>query len=92
VLIVTWFVGDVSALAAAAPTALLQARYSRDLEREADDHAIRVLRRNRISTSHLAAILERLAQAHGDDGGRGSALDYVSSHPATSERLARLRQ
>jgi Zn-dependent protease with chaperone function len=92
-LFLTWFVGDMHAVAAAAPTALLQAKYSRDLEREADDFAGEVLRRNGIATGHLAAMLERLESAHGGKtGARGpSALDYLSTHPATAERLDRLR-
>ena len=91
VLLVTWFVGDANALAAAAPTALLQAKYSRDLEREADAHAIGVLRRNGIPTRYLASILERFARTE-PSGGNASMLDYLSTHPATAERLARLRE
>ena len=39
-LVITWLVGDVSTLLAAAPTALLQAKYSRDFERDADAYAV----------------------------------------------------
>jgi Zn-dependent protease with chaperone function len=92
-LAVTWLVGDVSALAAAAPTALLQAKYSRDLEREADSYALVTLRVNGIPSRHFAVMLERL-----EDSGEGrasiaaGALDYLSSHPVTSERIERVRQ
>jgi Zn-dependent protease with chaperone function len=90
-LFVTWFIGDANALAAAAPAAMLQAKYSRDLERDADEHAIFVLRQNGIPTHYLASILERLART--DRGsGEGSMLDYLSTHPATAERLARFRE
>jgi Zn-dependent protease with chaperone function len=89
-LVITFVIGDMTAVAAAAPTALLQAKYSRDFEREADDYAARVLNRSGISTSHLAAILERLEATKKSEGG-SSALDYLSTHPATAERLARLR-
>ena len=89
-LAIAFFLGDMTAVAAGAPTALLQSKYSRDFEREADDYAVAVLRRSGISTNHLAAILERLETAQG--GGRDSStLDYLSTHPATAERLARLR-
>ena len=92
-LAVTWLVGDVSMLAAAAPTALLQAKYSRDLEREADAYAVGVLRLNDISTAHFARMLERLEEsAGGGETVAGGTLDYLSSHPVTSERIERVRQ
>jgi predicted Zn-dependent protease len=90
---VTWLVGDVSAIVAAAPTALLQAKYSRDLEREADSYALVALRVNGIPTEHFAVMLERLEHSAEDRGGiRAGALDYLSSHPVTSERIERVRQ
>jgi Zn-dependent protease with chaperone function len=88
-LLLTWYVGDVGALAAAAPTAILQAKYSRDFEREADEYAARALRRNGIPLQFLEDILLRLQQSH---GGGDSAASYLSSHPATSERLEQLRR
>jgi Zn-dependent protease with chaperone function len=92
-LAVTWLVGDVSAIVAAAPTALLQAKYSRDLEREADSYALVALRVNGIPTEHFAVMLERLEHSAEDRGGiRAGALDYLSSHPVTSERIERVRQ
>jgi Zn-dependent protease with chaperone function len=92
-LAVTWLVGDVSVLAAAAPTALLQAKYSRDLEREADAYALDLLRLNDISTEHFARMLQRLEEsAGGGETVAGGTLDYLSSHPVTSERIERVRQ
>lgn len=88
-LVVAWFIGDISSIAAAAPTALLEAGYSRELEREADAYAIQVLRANGIPLQHLANILRRLDESHGAAGAPG-ALAYLSSHPATSERLQQL--
>ncbi|MBV9912639.1 MAG: M48 family metallopeptidase [Sinobacteraceae bacterium] len=80
------YIGDVSQLLAAAPAALVEARYSQDLEREADDYAVRVLRLNGMSPELLADVLEKLAAAHpGSQGG------YLSSHPPTAERLKHLR-
>ena len=89
----TWFVGDMSTLLAAAPTALLQAKYSRDLERDADAYAVALLRLNGIGSGHFVSILERLeasAKKDGLDVGVGM-LDYLSSHPVTSERIDALR-
>ena len=87
-LLITWYVGDVGTLAAAAPTAVLQAKYSRDFEREADDYAARSLRDNGIGVEFLADMLLRLEQSHG----AGASASYLASHPATEERLQRLRR
>jgi Zn-dependent protease with chaperone function len=94
-LAVTWFIGDVSVLAAAAPTALLQAKYSRDFEREADAFALGVLDANRIPRDHFARMLERLEKAAGGSS-RTRPSDrisgYISSHPVTAERLEMVRR
>ncbi|HEY7475854.1 MAG TPA: M48 family metallopeptidase [Vicinamibacterales bacterium] len=89
-LLIAWYVGDIGSLAAAAPTALLQAKYSRDFEREADSFAADRLRRNGIAPSCLADILERLERdRHASE--QGGALEYLASHPATAERIQWLR-
>lgn len=91
--LITWYVGDVSGLAAAAPTALLEAKYSRDLEEEADLFAARTLTMNGMSLGFLVDILQRLDVAHQADGSAGfaAATAYLSSHPTTPDRLDRLR-
>jgi Zn-dependent protease with chaperone function len=88
-LVIAWFIGDVSTIVAAAPTALLEANYSRELEREADSYAMQVLRANDIPVRHLADILRRLDAESGRSDASG-ALGYLSSHPATAERLQQL--
>ncbi len=95
-LAMTWYIGDVSSLLAAAPTVLLETRYSRDFERRADAFAVDALRANAISPSRLADMLQKLETAQQakkpDDAAKsGSALDYLSSHPNTEERINRLR-
>jgi Zn-dependent protease with chaperone function len=87
---VTWFLGDLSALGAAAPTALLEAKYSRDLEREADAYAVAVLRASGIDPARLAEALELIEKSHGV-AGDGGVLAYISTHPSTEERKAWLR-
>ena len=95
---VGWYLGDVSSVAAGLPAMLLQARYSRDHEREADAYAASLLKTNGISPRRLADILERmeLAQTSGTGGGgktRNNALGaYMASHPATGERIRALEQ
>ena len=90
--LITWYFGDFSALGAAAPASLLQAKYSRDLEREADAYAVQVLKMNNLPASLLADALELIQISHGPEGKDDvGALAYLSTHPATSERLAWLR-
>ncbi len=78
--------GDVSSVVAALPTLALDMKYSRDAEREADDYAIAMLRENGIALEHLARGFEQMAALHDDDGA-----SYLASHPATAERIARIR-
>jgi Zn-dependent protease with chaperone function len=82
-------IGDVSALAAAASSSVLEASYSRDLEREADAYAIEMLDANGIPLKCLADMLRRLDSAAGTSG-MPSALRYLSTHPATDERIRQL--
>ena len=89
--LVTWYIGDISAVGAAAPAALLKAKYSRDLEREADAYAARVLRMNGMHASLLADALELIEKSH-RQAGRVGGVSYLSTHPATAERLAWIRQ
>ena len=92
-----WYIGDVSTVAAGLPTLLLQARYSREHEREADRYAAAVLKTNAISPQRLGDMLGRLEASHkGRDDQKNepsdSALDYLASHPATRERIEALTQ
>lgn len=98
--VVAWWIGDYGALITAAPAAILQAKHSRELEAEADTVAAARLRGLGISPSRLADMLERLEQAHGASRPKATVagrkdqadwLDYLSSHPATRERIAALR-
>ena len=79
--------GDVSTISgvlSAAP-ALLQAKNSREYEREADAFAKQWLRDNGIAESNFDTILCRLSGEHGE-AKASDKFDYFSSHPATSER------
>lgn len=58
--IMTWYLGDVSSLLAAAPIALLNTRYTREFEREADRYAADTMLKNGMSPAHLADILESM--------------------------------
>jgi Zn-dependent protease with chaperone function len=62
--VVSWYIGDVSSVAAGAPTLLLQARYSREHELEADRYGAAMLKANGISPRRLADMLAKLEAAH----------------------------
>lgn len=98
-LIVATLTGDVfsaTSLAASLPTMLVDAKFSRDMERQADDVAVEYLAQRGQNIEHFAAILTRLEQAYSDQAGgardQESITSYFSSHPATQERLKRLKQ
>jgi Zn-dependent protease with chaperone function len=92
-LMVAVAVGDLTSLtslAAAAPTVLLQAKFSRDFEREADDFALDYLGKRGIPPAMFGAILQRLEEKRPDGAGAGKdAPDFLSTHPATRERIER---
>jgi Zn-dependent protease with chaperone function len=88
--------GDFSALAAGAPALVLNMRYSRAMESEADGDAIALLREHGLATAPLADLLEaleRTAQAAGPPlpGWMAAGAAYTASHPPNDERAARLR-
>ena len=91
-IVVAWYVGDVSNIAAGLPSAMLQARYSREFEREADMYAAQMLKLNGISPDVLAHMLERMQSRRGKacpetaDPFEG----YLDSHPATQDRIRML--
>lgn len=83
--------GDISSTAAfggALPTYLLQSRFSREFEREADEHAIAQLRAAGIEPRFLAEMLRRLAEKHGEHDSK--FLGYLRSHPPTPERIQKI--
>jgi Zn-dependent protease with chaperone function len=83
----TLYVGDTSTLLAAAPAAVVEARYSQEFERQADDYAAALLRHNGMSPGLLADALIKLAQLQPALSKGG----YLASHPSTDERIRRLR-
>lgn len=98
--VITMVTGDVSsttAIGGAVPAYLLQSKFSREFEVEADAYAVELMKRAGVPTGHLAAMLERLEASHrpepaakpADDG--RSAMDYISTHPPTRERVRAIR-
>lgn len=96
VLIVSAVTGDIasiSSLASTVPTVLIDAKYSRDFEREADAAVAVYLKSRKIPLKRYADILGRL-QAELDKktpGEPAPAKNYLSTHPPTEERIKAFR-
>ncbi len=89
VLFMAGLLGDitsVSSLSVTLPTILVESRYSRAFELEADDYAVELLSAHRIDPRHLARALALLEQDHNT----APEFAYLSSHPATEKRIARI--
>lgn len=94
-LVIASLTGDIvsiTSLSATLPTALVNASFSRDFEREADNAAIDYLRRENIPLRRYADILSRLQAQLDARHGKTSAGDdkvrnYLSTHPDTDERI-----
>ena len=80
--------GDVNTILAAAPLAVVNARYSQAFEREADDYALHYLASQSIDPVVFSDILLRLDAQHP----QGGMPTFLSSHPATEERAKRARE
>lgn len=78
--------GDISAVTANIPMVMLDMKYSRDAEREADDYAIAMLKENGIDLSNLIMTFAKLEKQ------TGNSAPYLSSHPPASERAERIRK
>lgn len=85
-LVMAGLLGDitsVTSLSVALPTILVESRYSRQFELEADRFAVELLARENVPAEYLVQILTLLEQSHGSS----DEFDYISSHPATNERI-----
>ncbi len=84
-LVLGGLMGDVTGvpgLVTAAPAVFVNAAYSRDFERQADDFAFRWMERHHVPPQRLGELLARLTAAHGGDQN-----SYLSSHPSLQERV-----
>jgi predicted Zn-dependent protease len=84
--------GNSAALEAIQHTLLFSA-FSRGHESEADEVGVRLLHHARIDPRAMATFFDSLAELEKARGGGGDgAMTYLSSHPATSERSANVRE
>ncbi len=74
---------SLSSIAATLPTVLLQSRYSRQFEREADLYAVTLLKNQHRPAAALSRILTLLSS----QAEISSEFNFLSSHPALSKRL-----
>jgi Zn-dependent protease with chaperone function len=88
-LAITSDAGSVSSVVAGLPTLLVQTKFSRDFEREADAYAFALLREKNISPEHLAKLLGRI---EAQSGAKGSPFDFLSTHPSLEERAELLKE
>jgi Zn-dependent protease with chaperone function len=77
-------VSNITALSAAIPTVLMQAKYSRDFERDADSFAFDYLEFRGVSTDALSDLLLRLEDSESEGGSDLAA--WLSSHPPSEDR------
>lgn len=90
VVILVMVTGDIesaTSFVATLPTLLLQAKFSRQFESEADAYAATVLQQQDMSPHWLGTILTRLDEEYGKDNSRAN---FLASHPATPERIKQL--
>lgn len=87
--LVTGDVSSATAFGGALPTYLLQSRFSREFEREADAHAVTTLRAAGVDSEYLARMLERLGKSHGETAEK--VLGYLGTHPPTPERIRTIK-
>jgi Zn-dependent protease with chaperone function len=86
--------GDFSAVAAGTPALLLNMDYSRRMESEADGYAILRMREQGMSPAELADLFDVLGRKNPSLHELPAwlrPLGYLSSHPPSAERSARLR-
>ncbi len=86
--------GNTASLFNETPAQLVGLTYSREFERDADDYAYEHMVSKAIPLHYFADILLRLESVGGGENGGNDALknglkNYISTHPPTSERIAR---
>jgi Zn-dependent protease with chaperone function len=85
--------GDFSAVAAGAPAILLGASHSRAMETAADEYALAALQARYLPLGPLSNLFVSMDEKKDarQPAWFGSATGYLSSHPGSIERAARLR-
>lgn len=84
--LVTYFTGDFSSLGATVGASLVNAKYSREFEQQADNYAKALMIKNNISPKHLADFFIKMEEKYKnlDDD------NFFSSHPSSKDRIKNL--
>lgn len=101
ILLITGDVSTASSTVLLLPAWIAQASYSQGLETAADTYALEQMKARNMDTNAFADIMEKLGavskstadgkNAADKDNQESSILDYLSSHPATEQRIERFR-
>lgn len=89
--------GDFSAVAAGLPALAIKMHYTREMETDADDFAVGVLRAHGMPLAPMAALFDAMENVQENSpmqklpGWLRTTAGYASSHPASGERAARIR-
>ncbi len=79
------FIGSAAIIAGT--NAMLGSSFSRKLETEADDYGLEIIGKSGISAKGMADFLELINKGETES----SAMRFLSTHPVTSERIAKFR-
>lgn len=82
-------ISSISSMAVALPTILVESRYSRKFELEADDYAVLFLKNQHIAPTVFAQILAHLQKSSPESADEFS---YLSTHPVMEERIKRITE
>lgn len=85
---VTSDASTVGATLSGLPAVLLQTKYSREMETEADEFAFALLKENDISSEAFATMMEKVQE----EVGEFDELSFISTHPVTSERIKKAKE
>jgi Zn-dependent protease with chaperone function len=85
--------GDFSGFTTAFATTLVNAKYSRDYEAEADLYAMETMKKNGISAKYTADLFDAIVKKYEEQSNsKISEYSILSSHPAMKERIKKFRE
>lgn len=85
--IISYITGDISVVASTIPTVLINSSYSREFEHEADENAVKELKRLGVSTIYMANLFEALEKKSKSMDSNSTLGSLLASHPLTSKRI-----
>ena len=83
--------GAISAIVSQQGAQLAGLSYSRALEIEADDHGLELMESAQVPLNGMPDLFEKMESTVSKEGGV-AAPDFLSTHPALSERIARCKE